>query len=155
MENIKPKYATLQYAVLKDLDISINEYFYLDMVWYLSRTGWCNKSLENIASDMNISKIGVMKLRNRLIDRGFLEKNRKGYVKTTDMYNKVYLTNDGAYNKVTKSYNKVYSGGKQSIPKNNNRITENNKTEKREEHGTGYERAKAVRDQLARRKSLA
>lgn len=126
-QNESPLYATLLYSVRKELDISIAEYFYLDMVYHLSHDSWCYKSLENIGNDMGISRIGVVKLRDRLINKGLIKKNIKGYVKTTDAYNKVIRTDNLAYNKVTKPYNKVYPSVKQSIPKNNNRITKNNK----------------------------
>ena len=128
-KNQTPLYATLLYDVRKRLGISIAEYFYLDMVYHLSHDGWCYKSLDSIGEDMGISRIGVVKLRDRLIDKGLVKKNIRGHVKTTDTYNKVIRTDNSAYNKVTNSYNKVYPSVKQSIPKNNNRITKNNKTD--------------------------
>lgn len=129
-----PKYATLLYEVLQQLDISIAEYFYLDMVYHLSHDGWCYKSLDNIARDMKINRMGVFKLRNRLISKGLIKKSIKGYVKTTAIYNKVIRTPNMAYNKVAKPYNKVISSIEQSYTKNNNRITiekEINNKEKR------------------------
>jgi len=61
------KYAHLEYRVLHELDISINEYWLLDMVYQLSRDGWCYKSLNSIAKDMKLHKNGVVKMRDRLI----------------------------------------------------------------------------------------
>ena len=131
MKKETPLYATLLYHVLYKLDISIAEYFYLDMVHKLSYQRWCTKSLANCASDMNISRIGLIKLRNRLLERGLLQKNTKGHLKVTPKFtdiavNKVYQPPHAVVNKVTQSVNKVYPAGKQSIPKNYNRITKNN-----------------------------
>lgn len=132
MKDSIPKYATLLYDVRKTLDISIAEYFYLDMVWHLSHSGWCYKSLESVAEDMGISKNGVIKMRDRLIKRGLLKKSVKGYVKTTEMYHKVVQhekNDEKLYHKVDKMYHKVVRSVPLSSTKNNNRITKNNKTE--------------------------
>ena len=95
------KYAHLEYRVLHELDISINEYWYLDMVYQLSRDGWCYKSLQSVADDMKLSKQGVVKMRDRLIQRGFIKKNIKGHVKTEVAYNSVYRLDENEY-KTTK-----------------------------------------------------
>lgn len=141
-QNESPKYATLLYEVRKKLDISIAEYFYLDMVYHLSHDGWCYKSLENIGDDMGLSRIGVVKLRDRLIKKGLIKKNIKGHVKTGEAYNLVIRVDDSAYNKVTKPYNKVYPSVKQSIPKNNNRITIENRDFEKENNKGSYSPAK-------------
>jgi len=117
--NETPKYATLMYDVLDVLEVSISEYFYLDMVQKLSYNRWCIKSIENCANDMRISKRGLIKMRERLIEKGLLQKNIKGYTKVTKNYM------DIAVNKVPKSVNKVHSTGELSAYKNNNRITKN------------------------------
>lgn len=117
--NETPKYATLLYDVLEVLDVSISEYFYLDMVHKLSYNRWCIKSIEHCASDMRISKRGLIKMRDRLTKRGLIKKNIKGHVKVTDDYIKI------AVNKVPKSVNKVHSTGELSAHKNYNRITKN------------------------------
>lgn len=122
-----PLYATLIYEVREQLDISWLEYVYLDMVYHLSKDGWCYKSLDNSASDMGISRIGLIKMRNRLIAKQLLIKNLRGHVKPSVTVYKVYRKDQQAVNLVTKSVNKVYSSSKQSIPKNNNRITLDNK----------------------------
>jgi len=87
-----PLYATLLYGIRKQLDITWNEYVYLDMVYHLSKDGWCYKSLDNVASDLGMVKSGVQKMRNRLIEKGLLKKEhqrtRKNYcyvpLSTTD-----------------------------------------------------------------------
>src|SRR5690348_10952999 len=104
MDNTRPRFAVLQYEVLQTLDISIAEYFYLDMVYYLSRDKWCYKSLDAIAADMKMSKIGVARLRDRLIHRGLIVKDAKGRVRTSVTYNKVYVEDSGGYTKYNAGY---------------------------------------------------
>lgn len=133
-QTVVPKFAHLQYQVLYDLDISIAEYFLLDMIYQLSRVGWCNKKLENIAYDMNITKRGVIVMRNRLIERGLLIKGRANRLKTSEKVNKVYFIDDKATQKselYSKKVNKVHPKSEQSVSKtsveNNKRLTKNNK----------------------------
>lgn len=146
-----PLYATLNYGVRKSLDISIAEYFYVDMVYHLSRNekGYCYKSIESIAVDMGISKNGVIKLRDRLINKGLIKKNIKGYVKTTEMYHKVVRDGESTYHLVTKAYHKVVPSVPLSSTKNNNRITlerENNKIGS-EQYKKAREKARLIREQ--------
>jgi hypothetical protein len=61
-------YAHLFYDVREKLDVSIAEYYYLDMVRQLSDGRWCTKSLKNCAKDMGIGKRGLLKMRDRLIE---------------------------------------------------------------------------------------
>lgn len=125
-----PRFAHLQYAVLKQFKLSPAEYWYLDMIYYLSREGWCYKSLEHIAEDMNMTKNGIVKLRDRLIDKDLLIKNRKGYVKSSVMYNKVYLTESQPSNLVTNRTTKYNAAVQLSGTKTNNEINIDNKGKK-------------------------
>lgn len=117
--NETPLYATLLYDVRKQLDISIAEYFFLDMVYHLSYDRWCSKSIQNCAEDMGMQKRGMIYMRDRLIERGLLKKNKQGFLKVTRKYTEV------AVQKVHPSVQKVHRGGAKSAPKNNNRNTEN------------------------------
>jgi len=123
-QNETSKFAHLQYEVLHRLEISINEYWFLDMIYQLSRGGWCYKSLESIAKDMRITKNGVVKLRDRLISRDLVIKDRKGRLKTSVMYNSVYLADSVTYNSVQNRTTKYNAAVQLSGTKNNN---ENNK----------------------------
>lgn len=119
----RPKFATLHYDVRESLDISWAEYIYLDMVYYLSRDGWCYKSLENVAADMGMAKSGVRKMRDRLIAKKLLKKNIRGHVKTTVTYHKVaHLQTEGVH-KVPDRVHKVAPSVPLSSTKNNNRYT--------------------------------
>ncbi len=73
---------------------------------------------------MRMTKNGVLKMRDRLIAKGFIKKNIKGHVKTTVTYNSVYRLDKKSYNSVTNRYTQYNSNGILSIPKNN---IENNK----------------------------
>ena len=130
------RFAHLEYEVLHELEISIPEYWYLDMVYQLSRFGWCNKKLENIAIDMRMSKRGVMKLRDRLIDKKLIVKGVGNRVRTSEKVNKVYFS-EKVYTKSeqsSKEVNKVHPKSEQSIAKtsveNNKRITKNRNDKK-------------------------
>lgn len=123
-QNEISKFAHLQYEVLHQLEISINEYWFLDMVYQLSRNGKCYKSLESIAKDMRLTKNGVVKLRDRLIERKFIIKDRKGRMTTSVLYNSVYRVDKNVYNSVQNRTTKYNAGVQLSGTKNNN---ENNK----------------------------
>lgn len=148
-QNITPKYATLMYDVLHELEISIPEYWYLDMVYHLSRGGWCYKSLQNVADDMRMHKNGIVKMRDRLIEKGLLKKSIKGYVKTTDMYHLVVRQPSKPYHSVTNRNTQWYAGGTLSGTKNNN---ENNKDNRGiEKRGSGYIKAKRQAQRIRER----
>lgn len=158
MKNEVPKYAHLEYKVLHDLQISIAEYWMIDMIYRLCRNGWSNKKLENIAYDMRITKKGVIQMRNRLIDRGLLIKGVGNRLKTSDKVNKSYFLDESELQKSnlsSKKVNKVHPKSNLSSPKtsveNNKRITKNNKAE----IGKGYKAAKAVRDSLKQKLSIS
>ena len=156
-ENETPLYATLLYEVRKKLELSIGEYFYLDMVYHLSHNenGYCYKSLENIGDDMGITSIGVMKLRDRLEKRGLLVVKAGNKVRTSEKYNKVIRSGESPYNKVNKTYNKVIVDTKQSYNKNNNRITLDKGIEKIEDHRGKPSPAKERLREMLKTRSLS
>lgn len=158
--NVTPRFAHLEYRILHELELSIAEYFLLDMIFHLSGSGtrWCNKKLENIAFDMRLSKLGVIKMRDRLIEKGLVKKGVGNRLSTSEKVNKVYFLDDGdlqKVNKVTEKVNKVYPKSKQSITKtsveNNKRIIENNRSS---DLGKGYELYLAGRQALKQKLSV-
>lgn len=147
-----PKFAHLQYQVLHELEISINEYFLLDMIHHLSGSGkhWCNKKLDNIAFDMRLTQRGIIKLRNRLIDRKLLIKGVGNRLKTSEKLNKVYFLDESKLQKTelsSKKLNKVQSKTELSVSKtsveNNYRLTKNNRI--------NLEKAEKVKSQIRER----
>lgn len=142
MSNIIKKYSTIDYAVLKKLDVSPNELAYLDMIYYLSKAGsdWCYKSLQAIATDLNLGKSTIQSMRDRLLKKELITRNQKGYVKTTEAIHLSYSENRGS---VRYSYDQLKNRTKfnthrtkseqnrtKSGTKNNNRITIRNKDKK-------------------------
>jgi UTP-glucose-1-phosphate uridylyltransferase len=100
--------------------------------------------LENIAQDMRMTKNGVVKMRDRLIERKLVEKNRKGYTKTSVMYNSVYRLDKSTYNSV-QNRTTEYNGTVQlSGTKINNEINK----EKVDKNSKGYKAALAARNAL-------
>lgn len=102
------------------------------MVFQLSRVGWCNKKLENIATDMRMSRRGVIGIRERLIKKGLIEKGTGNRVRTSEKVQKVYFS-EIDYTKSaesSKKVQKVHSKSAESVSKtpveNNKRITKNN-----------------------------
>lgn len=142
MKQTVNKYAHLEYETLHRLEISINEYWLLDMVYQLSRDGWCYKSLSSIAADMRLTKNGVVKMRDRLIERDLLKKNRKGHLKTGVAYNSVYRLPEKSYNLVTNRTTKYNDSVQLSGTKNNNK--NNNRNSKKDFRGEYSE----VKEQL-------
>lgn len=76
---------------------------------------------------MRLTKNGVVKLRDRLIERGLVLKDKKGRLKTSVMYNSVYLVSPKSYNSV-QNRTTEYNGAVQlSGTKNNNKNNKDNK----------------------------
>lgn len=93
------------------------------MVYHLSHDGWCFKSLENIGKDLGMHKSSVVYMRDRLIHRKLLVKNKQGYVKTSVMYQKLVLTDEKPYQKLNAPYQKHVFAVPKSGTKNNIRAT--------------------------------
>jgi|ERR1035437_6502484 predicted transcriptional regulator len=143
------KFAHLQYEVLHTLEISINEYWFLDMVYQLSRSGWCYKSLESIANDMRLTKNGVVKLRDRLIERGLINKDRRGRLNTSVTYNSVYRVNPTTYNSVQNRTTKYNATVQLSGTKINNETNiDKSEVKESEESNNGYLNALTARNAL-------
>ena len=143
--NQVPRFAILQYRVLHELDISISEYFLLDMVQHLSGGGkhWSLKKLENIATDMRLSKRGVTVMRDRLIAKGLLKKGVGNRLRTTEKVQKVYFSDGRVNEKSALSSKKVHkvlpksalSVAKTSVENNSKNYIENRgKKSKEKEH---------------------
>jgi hypothetical protein len=145
-QNEAAKFAHLQYEVLHRLKISINEYWFLDMIYQLSRSGWCYKSLESIAKDMRLTKNGVIKLRDRLIARELVIKDRKGRLNTSVMYNSVYRADQKTYNSVQNRTTKYTGNVQLSGTKNNNETNLDRKKDFRGLHSPAKER---LRERIA------
>lgn len=147
------KYAHLEYRVLHELELSINEYWLLDMVYQLSRDGWCYKSLSSIAQDMRLTKNGVVKMRDRLIERGLLKKNIKGHLKTEVAYNSVYRLDSRSYNSVTNRTTEYNAAVQLSGTKNNSKNNKDYK-EKNDFRGTYSPAKEKIRAMFKQKQGL-
>ena len=123
-------YTNIQHQFRKANDLTCNEYVLCDMIYFLctneknSSGGWSYAKRETIASDLGLSKQGVLKLIERLVEKGFLVKHPETkFLKTTEKWANAYFE---------PSVNKVYRHGKQSLPEvgkqslpNNNNLNNN------------------------------
>lgn len=142
-QNETPLYATLLYHVRKELGITWIEYVYLDMVYHLSKEGWCYKSLDNIGEDLGLDRSNVYRMRNRLIKKGLLKKNLRGHVSTSVTYAKCIRTDDNSYAKRTNPYAKRDKSVVKTHTKNNNRVTLDN--------GNDFEKARKAASSIRER----
>lgn len=140
-EQLTPRYAHLDYHVLHELDITIAEYFLLDMIYRISGNGsrFAQKRLDNIAFDMNMSKKGVILMRDRLIEKKLLIKGSANKLRTSEKVHKVYFLDEDENKSGTKYHKKVnklprkvvLSSSKTSVENNleiNSRLTKEQKT---------------------------
>jgi len=142
-QEVRPKYAHLEYDVRRDLDISWAEFVLCDMIYVLSRNRWCNKKLKAISEDMGITKHGVIKMLKRLESKGLVEKSDKGY-RTQQRYHvtklhiydpnikKGELSSNLGKQSYTKDVTKLHDNREQNNSKNNKEDFDKNK------RGNGY-----------------
>lgn len=150
-QNETPLYATVFYHIRRQLDITWNEYIYLDMIYHLSKDGWCYKSLDNIATDMGMVKSGVVKMRDRLLEKGLLKKNLKGHVKTSVMYHSVVRVPSQPYHSVTNRTTQYNAGVPLSSTKNNNETNKEKRTSNFGERGTYSPAKERIREMFKNR----
>jgi hypothetical protein len=167
-QNQVPKFAHLNYQVLHDLEISINEYFLMDMIFHLSGNGryWCNKKLENIAFDMRMSKRGATGVRDRLIEKKLLLKGIGNKLRTSEKVHKVYFLDESELQKSAlsaKKMQKVHPKSAESVAKtpveNNRRLTLEKKDvisegSEPQTHGSGYAKYVEAKRRLRARVSI-
>jgi|SRR6478672_13157736 len=126
------KYTTIQHYFRKANGLTNNEYVFCDMISMLCKQidsrvpGWCYMSKENQGKELDVSKQSAIVLANKMVDRGFLERQPvTGYLRTTAKWEKVYFF-DGqqslpAVNKVDETgQQSLPNDGQQSLPYNNN-----------------------------------
>lgn len=130
-------YARLKYSALKDLDISISEYFFVDMVCQLCKKyGWCNKSIDNIANDMNMSRRGVISIRDRMIKKGLVIKGKANRLRVSEKVQKVHFFENEKVHNLHQEVQKVHPKSAKSASKTPvekyKRNTKNSNDEKNE-----------------------
>jgi len=116
------RYTTIFHEEQKNLDISTNEYIVASMVYRLSAyngsniPGWCYASKQWFADALNISRIAVHKIINRLIEKGLIEKDENtSYLRSTTLwYDTVEKLNKDSKQSLH-TVKKVYTDSKQSL----------------------------------------
>ena len=157
--NEVPRFAHLDDRVFHELDISITEYFLLDMIFHLSGNGsrYCNKKIENIAADMKLSVSGVRKLRDRLIEKKLLKKSVGNRLSTSEKVYKVYFLDAAELSKSVQSASKSALSAPKSVQKVKKTPVENNYRIIREKEGLNNLEAQnpTITDPVIRAKARA
>lgn len=125
-------YTNIQHEFRKKHNLTMNEYVLCDMIYFLSNNsnsriiGWCYSSRQNLADEMALSKQGIIKLINKLLDDGFLERDSiTKFLKTTSKWQKNYLKNDIGKQSIPEVIDENI--GKQSIPNRTTKFTNTGK----------------------------
>jgi hypothetical protein len=102
------------------MKLTLNEYCIADTIYHLSNNpssqapGWCYKSKESMAEDLGLTKQSVLKIIDKLIKSGLVEKaDQTKFLRTTDAW---YETVVVGGKESLPSVKKVYDGGKESLP---------------------------------------
>lgn len=116
----KPRYTFIQHGIRERYKISANEYIIMDSVYKLSRhTGRCESSREYLAKFLGITKQGVIKLIDRLEEKGILEKDEEGKLKVSIQWeDETVFNGKQSLPKAKKSGKQSLQNGKQSLPNN-------------------------------------
>lgn len=118
----RPLFATLQYAVLRKLEIKPAEYMLLDMVYHLSaKHGYCYKTTYSIAHDMGLTFNAVKAMINRLLDRGLLIRSAAGLMCGDSYKDVAYIQTRSA--KTALVVQKLQHSAKTALPKRRKKLT--------------------------------
>jgi hypothetical protein len=92
----KLNFTTILHSPRSQLGITINEYCVADLIYNLSKNGWCYATREYIADCLSLDRRSVTNLTQKLIDKGLMEKDPETkYLRTTDLwYNTIILESD-------------------------------------------------------------
>lgn len=96
---MKLKFTVIYHKLMVENNLSPLEYMISNYVYYLSQhessihraEGFCFASKQTIANEFGISRRQVINIVNSLIKKNFIERNEKGHLITTDLWNKVVL----------------------------------------------------------------
>lgn len=83
----------------KEQGLSCSEYVLADMIYFLSSDseviGWCTESKQSLADAIGITRIAVLNIVKRLVEKGFLIKDSKtSFLRTTNKWNAVYFSTE-------------------------------------------------------------
>lgn len=124
------KFTNIQHEWRRSQGLSCTEYVLCDMIYHLSRSessqvpNWCYMSRNVMAEEIGITKQGLIKMLERLIEKGLIIKNQvTKHLKTTEEWQQVYFT-DGKQS--------LPEGGKESLPTPSKQSLPNNKKTNKE-----------------------
>ena len=84
-------FTNIQHGLRKKNGLSCNEYVLCDIIFKSSTSrfslGWSSMTREDIAEELGVSKSGVLKMIERMIKKGFLEReDLKKYLRTSYLW---------------------------------------------------------------------
>jgi len=81
-----PRFTTIYHPIRVELGLNNNEYIFVDSVHQLSHSPehpWCSQSKEQIAAFTGMSERTVYRARVVGLDKGLIETNERGDLRTT------------------------------------------------------------------------
>ena len=99
MKGKKSKFVQIHYDIKKKLNLTLNEYALLELVYFYStnpqssQLGWCYASKKHLAESIDVSSRSVINLLSKLEHNGFIKKSMNGrLIKTTKKWNETKFT---------------------------------------------------------------
>jgi len=94
MKGVKLGYTTILHQPRLELELTINEYCFLDMVYNLSNNpnaavvGWCYASKETLGDLLGLSSKSIFNFIPKMIDKELIEKHEydSRYIRTTQLW---------------------------------------------------------------------
>lgn len=125
MRENKLIYTNIQHNFRRFHGLSNTEYVLLDMINILSNLdnkskGWCWQSKDTMSFEMELSKPAILKMIEKLIVNGFLEKHEQTkHLRTTPKWKEVYYANAEKQKQWLDERNEllVIPNGKESLPR--------------------------------------
>lgn len=134
--SLNTHFTTIIHPVRKLLSITALEYCFIDTVMKLAnnpeskKPGWCYAKKQDLANDFGITRPGLYKMIDRLVELDLIERDPKGDLRHTSKWyqsavlNKDSIISDSDVNKVdtVENVNLVYRARKLSLQKNVNKV---------------------------------
>lgn len=117
-------YTTVIHEIRLEKGLSCLEYCFVDTIDKLSNNHeypWCVTSKPALSEFLGITKMGLYNILNRMIEMGYIEKNKKGHLRTTELWKAQFIekeedSSDNSDDSKKETVNKVYPRSKQSTP---------------------------------------
>lgn len=86
---LQPRFTTIYHPIRIELGLNVNEYVVLDSIHQLSHKPahpWCTQSKDDIAAYTGISRRTVFRAIETGMEKGLIEKNERGDVRSTEAW---------------------------------------------------------------------